>query len=158
MSDDSSKEYPLVKRGRGRPKGSHNKNDPAAEAIARSRALLQRDHNIPEWIQVMTPRDVMMHAMAKEAAAERWITAAEIAAKVAPYVHSRLAQIDLKVTDDLANRPVAEIEQEIKELERLVKIQDVGEDGDILPQDEVVIVTRTSPEAPIIDEDGRALN
>jgi hypothetical protein len=161
----------LVKRGRGRPQGSKNreKRTPASEAIARSRALLEHDRNIPEWIGVMTPRDVMMHAMAKTAAQKDWITAAKIAAMVAPYVHPRLGQIDIKVTDDLAGKSEAEIEHEIHELERQVAVMDVGPDGvvrsnpgaahfDEADPVEAPPAPRTNPEPLIIDADGNPLN
>jgi hypothetical protein len=160
----------LVKRKAGRPHGSKNreKRTPASEAVARSRALLEHDRNIPEWIGVMTPRDVMMHAMAKTAAQHDWITAAKIAALVAPYVHPRLGQIDIKVTDDLAGKSEAEIEREIRELERQVAVMDVGPDGVVRsnpgadhfdePEVEAPPAPRTNPEPLIIDADGNALN
>lgn len=153
-----------VKRKPGRPKGARNKRSPAAEAIARSRAILLRENNIPAWIAVMTPRDVMMHAMVRAAAADNWPLAADIAAKVAPYLHPRLSQVEMNVRDGVANLSQAEIERQIHDLEERAKISDVAEDGTV-GGEVVVDVTavevpepRTNPDGPIIDPDGNSLN
>ena len=100
MSEPPTPVEPPKKNKGGRPKGARNKRDRAAyDAIDKVRALILRDHNIPEWIAVMTPRDIMMHAMARAAAHGMWPLAADIAAKVAPYVHPRLSQVEMNVRD-----------------------------------------------------------
>jgi len=164
MSDMSEPPTPVEppKRNKGgRPKGARNKRDRAAyDAIDKVRALILRDHNIPKWIAVMTPRDIMMHAMARAAAHGMWPLAADIAAKVAPYVHPRLSQVEMNVRDGVKDLTDEEIAAQVKDLEERSKIPDVAEDGTVGEATVVSVSStdRTNPDGPIIDSEGRTLN
>jgi hypothetical protein len=59
----------------------------------------------------LTPLDVMLRAMRDHATADRWDEAAKVAALAAPYVHPRLAAVDLKsegtlTINDVSDQPL----------------------------------------------------
>jgi len=100
--------------GSGRPKGSRDKTAEAKHIIERNlRAMIGI---VPEAVARMTPLEVMLYAMALEAAAGRWLSAARIAADVSPFIHPRLASVQPHVRNDLAKKTDAEIQAEIDEL------------------------------------------
>ena len=46
----------------------------------------------------MTPLQVMLRAMALEANAENWKSAAALAKEAAPYIHARLSNVEMNAT------------------------------------------------------------
>jgi hypothetical protein len=62
-----------------------------------------------EAIATMTPKDVMLFVMRLSARQGWWFKAAEIAEKVAPYIHAKLAST---VIDDQRRRSAAQFSDE----------------------------------------------
>lgn len=84
--------------GAGRPVGAATKKTRAIADMAAAEGL--------------TPLDVLLKTMRDHAAAERWDDAAKVAALAAPYVHARLAAVDLKAdvgvtTYDVSDEPLS---------------------------------------------------
>ena len=69
---------------------------PAGAATQRTRAIADQ-----AAAEGLTPLDVMLRAMRDHASADRWDEAAKVAAMAAPYIHPRLAAIDMKSEADL---------------------------------------------------------
>lgn len=55
----------------------------------------------------VTPLEVMLRAMREHFAAERWDDAATVAKDAAPYIHPRLANIDMKAEHELVGYAIA---------------------------------------------------
>ena len=81
------------RKGAGRPPGSGTKRQKVSKILERHADLMKQV--ISDDISKMTPLDVMLRAMALEASAGRWLSAASVASTAAPYVHPRLAAINL---------------------------------------------------------------
>jgi hypothetical protein len=73
-----------ARRGAGRPKGSANKK------------TLEIANKAAE--QGITPLEVMLDVMRTHYDAREFAEAVEVAAKAAPYMHSKLSSVDLKAT------------------------------------------------------------
>lgn len=78
----------LGRKTGGRTKGTPNKLTPAAKELA---AKLGAEGG--------TPLDVMLQCMHLAAKEGRFITAVNIAAKAAPYVHPKLSAVELDLKD-----------------------------------------------------------
>ena len=90
---------PGERRG-GRQKGSLNKATIERDqklAEARDRVLASLT---PEMIAAMSPLDVMLQAMYLEAQTGEWRTAAALAEKAAPYLHSKKIAASEGADDD----------------------------------------------------------
>lgn len=75
---------------------------PAGAATKRTRAIADQ-----AAAGGLTPLDVMLKAMRDHAAADRWDDAAKVAAMAAPFVHPRLAAVDLKSEGALTVRDIS---------------------------------------------------
>lgn len=64
---------------------------PAGAATKRTRAVADQ-----AAAEGLTPLDVMLRTMRDHAAAHRWDEASKVAALAAPYVHPRLAAVDMR--------------------------------------------------------------
>ena len=83
--------------GAGRPPGA---------ATRKTREIADRAAS-----EGLTPLEVMLRAMRDHATADRWDEAAKVAAMAAPYVHPRLAAVDLKsegtlTINDVSDQPL----------------------------------------------------
>ncbi len=87
--------------GAGRPVGAATKRTRAVADQAAAEGL--------------TPLDVMLRTMRDHAAADRWDEASKVAAMAAPFVHPRLAAVDLSaesrvVIKDISSEPMMDDE------------------------------------------------
>ena len=87
--------------GAGRPVGAATKRTRAVADQAAAEGL--------------TPLDVLLRAMRDHAAADRWDEASKVAALAAPYVHPRLAAVDMRsegalTIKDISAEPMTEAE------------------------------------------------
>lgn len=85
--------------GAGRPPGA---------ATRKTREIADRAAS-----EGLTPLEVMLRAMRDHATAKRWDDAAKVAALAAPYVHPRLAAVDLKsegtlTINDVSSEPLTQ--------------------------------------------------
>lgn len=80
---------------------------PAGAATKRTRAVADQAAS-----EGLTPLDVMLRTMRDHAAADRWDEASKVAALAAPFVHPRLAAVDLSaesrvVIKDITDEPLS---------------------------------------------------
>ena len=109
----SSENWPLSKkRGVGRPKG------PSKATLERRKYLLSliKDDIEEEILGTLSPLDVIELAVRKLLAAGRYVDAAELAVKAAPYRHGRIATVIVKAGNShdeilrmIANDPDPEV-------------------------------------------------
>lgn len=89
-----------ARKGAGAPKGSNSaaatrRSKAVANAIAEGKRFLE-EHDGTELPKDATPLDVMMMAMRKAYKLGGSIAATPYAEKCAPYIHARIAQMELK--------------------------------------------------------------
>lgn len=137
---------PPRKNGGGRPHGSRNRNTFIDKVMQKNALALVGI--VMEDIAKLTPIEVMLHAMAIEAQAGRWINAAGIAAQAAPYVHPRLAQMQLTVKNDLEQKSEDEILAEIADLERQVSSSQTEPQGSWTPEEDEGVTIDAENDAP----------
>lgn len=97
-----------VRAGAGAPKGANQaaatkRSKQVANAIAEGTRFLEEGHDGSELPKDATPLDVMLMAMRKAYVKGGSIMAFPYAEKCAPYLHARIAQVELKNADD--NKP-----------------------------------------------------
>ena len=80
--------------GAGRPAGATTKRTRAVADQASAEGL--------------TPLDVMLRTMRDHAAADRWDDASKVAAMAAPFVHPRLAAVDLSAENRVVIRDITD--------------------------------------------------
>lgn len=90
--------------GAGRPVGSATqpatrRSKQVANEIAEGRRFIE-EHDGTELPRDATPLDVMLMAMRKMYKLGGSVAATPYAEKCAPYIHARIAQMELKNTDD----------------------------------------------------------
>jgi hypothetical protein len=84
----------------GRPSSAAKKRSlEVANAIAEGKRMLE-EHDGSDLPADATPLDVMMMAMRKAYKLGGSIAATPYAEKCAPYIHARIAQMELKTSDD----------------------------------------------------------
>jgi hypothetical protein len=84
--------------GAGRPKGvKESARADAAKKIIdhHTKTISDLIPNIPFEIARLTPLEVMLKAMSIQAYEGKWVAAAALAKEAAPYIHPRLASVDL---------------------------------------------------------------
>src|SRR5271169_5987599 len=93
---------PGQRRG-GRQKGTPNKVKRVRAALMPGQRwsiptyLIQREaKRLPDWVLALMPVDAMLYAMRAAFAAKHYMIAADLASKVAPYVHPRLMAAQVK--------------------------------------------------------------
>ena len=100
--------------GAGRPTGSRNKTTINREALSNETVVKLVAAGIsntgalaPSDIAALNAIEVMSYAMTSEAVAGRWLVAAEIAAKIAPYRFAKMQHVTTVATirriDDLSD-------------------------------------------------------
>ena len=100
-----------ARAGAGRPKGSKNRFTVHGRAMDDAKQFLS-GLDVPPEIAAMTPLQVMLKAMAIEAAKDNWKQAAFFAKEAAPYVHPRLTSVNVNATvkksiDDFTDEELA---------------------------------------------------
>lgn len=76
---------------------------PAGAATKRTRAVADQAS-----AEGLTPLDVMLRTMRDHAAADRWDDASKVAAMAAPFVHPRLAAVDLTAENRVVIRDITD--------------------------------------------------
>lgn len=94
-----------ARAGAGAPKGSNSapatrRSKKIANEIAEGKRFVEEGHDGSALPADATPLDVMMMAMRKAYIQGGSIAAFPYAEKCAPYIHARIAQIELKNPDD----------------------------------------------------------
>ena len=90
-----------VRAGQGRPAGAAaGRSKKIANEIAEGKRFVEEGHDGSALPADATPLDVMMMAMRKAYTQGGSIAAFPYAEKCAPYIHARIAQIELKNPDD----------------------------------------------------------
>ena len=84
-----------ARAGAGRPKGSKAVRTKAKATVEKAAAEMQTSGSISAETAKMTPLDVILRSMWLAVEQGNWSAAASFAREAAPYLHSKLASVDL---------------------------------------------------------------
>lgn len=101
-------------RRTGRKPGAKNRATVAREAATAAIMAALTDKLTPEEISSLTPLQIMTMVMVSEFKAGNLVSAANIAEKVAPYMHPRMSAAPLatEIPSDLSGDPQPEPDEE----------------------------------------------
>lgn len=112
----SEEEPRKLRKGPGRPQGSRNKTTVLREQTLMAAMKAASESMSPSQIDAMSPREVMLFAMRLSAKAGFWHRAAELAATVAPYVHSKLQSMNIPEETPETTADAAELNEQLNDL------------------------------------------